>query len=222
MWWPGMRMELIQHKTTLPSLAQLNSVHLCFIGLPLSRLLMCAARRSGFKAKAGWWKTFKKPSQTMQDLKSWMSCTSFIWSHFLTSEDWGVHFRPCCFVAALYSHCIHCVLTTSHFTGFHGAAFPPPLLHHALSPLPLLASHLGEFNLVSVLNEAQQELGREGSGHYLSEVKLAPRPAVVKGAVKSRRLHFIRRKFPRSNHLFSPKSLWWVTSPQVYRSGESK
>lgn len=150
-----------------------------------------------------------------------MSCTSFIWSHFLTSEDWGIQFRPCCFLAALYSHCIHCVLTTSHFTGFHGAAFPPPLLHHTLSsPTPGTPSRWIQACLSVKWSPAGTR--KRGFGHHLSEVKLAPWPTVVKGAVKSRRLHFMRRKFLRSDLLFSSKSRWWVISPQVYRSGESK
>lgn len=70
-----------------------------------------------------------------------------------------------CFVFPLNSTSIKtkdiCVLTSSHFTGFHGTASPPPLLHPSLSPLPLLVFHLGEFNLVLALNQAPEELNKE-------------------------------------------------------------
>lgn len=59
-------------------------------------------------------------------------------------------------------------MTTSHFTGFHATASPPPLRHQAFTSLPLFAFLQGELNLVLLLNEALQELGREGRGGALA------------------------------------------------------
>lgn len=63
----------------------------------------------------------------------------------------------------------------------------------------------------------QREVGRDQS-----EVKLALWPEVVKGTVKSKRLHLVGSGFLWNNPLFSSQSWeWWVRSPQV-QSGERK
>ena len=134
----------------------------------------------------------------MQGLKSWMSCSSFIWSRFLTSKDWGIYcnsnlspFHMLC-IPTLVTLCEKkkkgiCVLTTSHLAGFHATTSSPPPLPCSITPcapLPLLVVARSEFNLVLPLNEVLREGARGGGrrgGFTFSEVKLALWPVVVKG-----------------------------------------
>lgn len=126
----------------------------------------------------------------MQDLKSWMSCSSFIWSRFLTSKDWEIYcnLNLSFFFTGFVFQRVHMVWSKKgkkkvfwqlHISVAFILNFLTSLPRHSLTPLPLLAVRRSEFNLGFPLKKKKvlQELGEAP----YSEVRLALWPPVVIG-----------------------------------------